>query len=86
MKVYAISDLHLSLSVDKPMNIFGPVWENYLEDIEKDWNKKVSAEDIVLIAGDISWAMRFDEAKNDLKYLKSFKGNKVFIKGNHDYW
>ena len=86
MKVFAISDFHLSLTADKPMNIFGPVWDNYLETIEKDWNKKVSDEDIVLIAGDISWAMRFSEAKEDLKYLMKLKGNKVFIKGNHDYW
>ena len=86
MKVFAISDFHLSLTADKPMNIFGPVWENYLETIEKDWNKKVSDDDIVLIAGDISWAMRFEEAKDDLKYLMRFKGNKVIIKGNHDYW
>lgn len=86
MKVFAISDFHLSLTADKPMNIFGPVWDNYLETIEKDWNKKVSDEDIVLIAGDISWAMRFSEAKEDLKYLMKLKGYKVFIKGNHDYW
>lgn len=86
MKVFAISDLHLSLNNDKPMDIFGPVWEDYLETIEKDWEKKVSDEDIVLIAGDISWAMRLSEVDPDLEYLCKFKGHKVIIKGNHDYW
>lgn len=86
MKIFAISDLHLSINSEKPMDIFGPVWENYLESIEKDWKDKVSKDDIVLIPGDISWAMRLDEAKEDLEYLKSFKGHKFIIKGNHDYW
>ena len=86
MKVFAISDLHLSINSEKPMDIFGPVWEGYLETIEKDWEDKVTDDDVVLIPGDISWAMRLSEAKADLEYLKHFKGNKVIIKGNHDYW
>ncbi|MBE5736297.1 MAG: serine/threonine protein phosphatase [Clostridiales bacterium] len=86
MKVFAISDLHLSINSPKPMDIFGPVWDGYLESIEKDWNNKVSDDDVVLIAGDISWAMRLREAIPDLEYIGSLKGNKVIIKGNHDYW
>lgn len=86
MKVFAISDLHLSINNDKPMDIFGPVWEGYLEKIEKDWDEKVGDDDLVLIAGDISWAMRLKEAKMDLEYLSNLKGKKVIIKGNHDYW
>ena len=86
MKVFAISDLHLSINSEKPMDIFGPVWEGYLETIENDWEDKVSEDDVVLIPGDISWAMRFSEAKADLEYLKGLKGNKIIIKGNHDYW
>ncbi|MBQ7351653.1 MAG: metallophosphoesterase [Clostridia bacterium] len=86
MKVFAISDLHLSINSEKPMDIFGPVWDGYLEEIEKDWNQKVSDDDVVLISGDISWAMRLGEAVDDLNYIKSLRGNKVIIKGNHDYW
>lgn len=86
MKIFAISDLHLSMNSSKPMDIFGPVWENYLDIIENDWKSKVSDEDLVLIAGDISWAMRISEAKEDLEYLCGLGGNKVIIKGNHDYW
>lgn len=86
MKVFAISDLHLSINSNKPMNIFGPVWENYLEEIETSWNSEVSDNDLVLIAGDISWAMKLSDAKADLEYLSRFKGKKVIIKGNHDYW
>ncbi len=86
MKVFAISDLHLSINNSKPMDIFGPVWDNYLTDIEQDWKKKVGENDIVLIPGDISWAMKFEDAKADLDYISNFNGIKVLLKGNHDYW
>lgn len=86
MKVFSISDLHLSINSNKPMNIFGPVWENYLEEIEQSWNDQVGDNDVVLIAGDISWAMKFEDAIPDLEYISRLKGYKVIIRGNHDYW
>lgn len=85
MKIYAISDLHLSINNPKPMNIFGAVWNNYLDDIESSL-ECVSADDIVLLAGDHSWAMTLDAAAPDLKYIGGFPGKKVLIRGNHDYW
>jgi len=86
MKIYAISDLHLSFGSNKPMDIFGESWENYLEKILEDWNRKVKDDDIVLIAGDISWAMKIEETKEDFVFLEKLNGKKVIIKGNHDYW
>ena len=86
MKVYAISDLHLSANVDKPMDIFGGAWDNYWEIIKNNWRKYITDEDIVLIAGDISWAMHLGEAIADLKEIGSLPGYKIIIKGNHDYW
>ncbi len=86
MKVFSISDLHLSVNNPKPMNIFGPVWDDYLNEILVNWEGAVSEEDIVLIAGDISWAMRLDEAVADLKLISKLKGRKVLLRGNHDYW
>ena len=86
MKIFAISDLHLCLSGAKPMDIFGATWENYLEEIKQDWNEKVSEEDIVLMSGDMSWALKLEEASKDLEYLSSLKGKKIIIRGNHDYW
>lgn len=86
MNVYAISDLHLSFSSDKPMDIFGGSWDNYWQKICEDWSSKVEADDIVLIAGDISWAMSLENAMADLKEIAKLKGKKIFIKGNHDYW
>ena len=86
MKVFSISDLHLSINNPKPMNIFGEVWEGYLENIAASWLENVSEEDVVLIAGDVSWAMKMDEVKPDLDYIARFPGKKVIIKGNHDYW
>ena len=86
MNVYAISDLHLSTVTPKPMDIFGGNWEGHFEKIKSDWLEKVEDEDIVLISGDISWAMKLEDALADLQLIATLPGRKVFIKGNHDYW
>lgn len=86
MRIFAIGDLHMSNSVDKPMNIFGSHWEGHESKIFSDWKNRVSDEDIVLIVGDISWASKLDDAKVDLDILNSLPGKKLLIKGNHDYW
>ena len=86
MKIFAISDLHLSNSCDKPMDIFGGNWEGYTEKIIENWNSKVSNDDIVLIAGDISWAMKLEEVSADLEWIDKLPGKKIIIKGNHEYW
>jgi len=86
MNVYAISDLHLSTTSDKPMDIFGGNWEGHFEKIKADWQEKVKDDDVVLIAGDISWAMKLDDALPDLRVLADLPGKKIFIRGNHDYW
>ena len=76
----------MSTTSDKPMDIFGTKWHNYLEKIRADWNEKVTDEDVVLIGGDISWAMDLSGALEDIKTLEDLKGKKVMVKGNHDYW
>lgn len=86
MKVFALSDLHLSTTVDKPMDIFGPSWKGHFEIVKKDWEEKVGEEDVVLLCGDFSWAMRLAEVKQDIELLSGLKGKKVIIRGNHDYW
>ncbi len=86
MKVFAISDLHISTNTNKPMDVFGGNWVGYLDKIRADWQKKVSDEDLVLIGGDISWAMDIDDAKKDIESFADLKGKKILIKGNHDYW
>ncbi len=86
MKVFAISDLHLSTTCNKPMNIFGPVWENYLDTVEQSWKQNVTENDVVVIAGDISWAMHLTDALPDLDYISSLPGKKILLRGNHDYW
>jgi predicted phosphohydrolase len=86
MKIFAISDLHISTNTDKPMDVFGGNWIDYLDKIFDDWNSKVSDDDFVLIGGDISWAMDINDAKLDLQSFSHLKGKKILIKGNHDYW
>lgn len=86
MKIFAISDLHLSGNNPKPMDIFGASWANYIQEIEDDWRSRVSPSDTVLIAGDISWAMNLENAKTDIDYIGSLPGKKIIIRGNHDYW
>ena len=86
MKVFAVSDPHLSFTAEKPMSIFGAVWENHWEAIAADWLEKVGADDIVLLPGDISWGMTTDEARKDLETIGAMPGKKIYVKGNHDYW
>lgn len=86
MAIFAISDLHLSLSGEKPMDVFGSRWENYIERMEAQWNCVVKPEDLVLIPGDISWAMYLEETKTDFTYLNRLPGQKLLLRGNHDYW
>ncbi len=87
MRVWAIGDLHLSFGVEgKKMDVFGPGWENHAEHIAAAWKATIKNEDLVLIPGDISWAMRLEDAAADLAWIHRLPGTKVMIKGNHDYW
>ena len=86
MKVFAIADLHLSTVSPKPMDVFGGGWEGHFEKIKSDWLARVGQDDVVLIAGDISWAMKMEDALHDLRALADLPGKKIFIRGNHDYW
>lgn len=85
MALFAIADTHLSFGTNKPMDTFQG-WNNYTEKLEKNWNMLVSENDTVVIAGDISWAMNFDELKADFQFIDNLNGNKIIFKGNHDYW
>lgn len=87
MKIFAIADLHLSIGVpQKKMDIFGSKWTGYMEKIAHNWKAVVSSQDLVLIPGDISWALKLEEALKDLEWIDTLPGTKVMIRGNHDYW
>ena len=85
MSLYAISDLHLSLSSDKPMDVFRG-WENYVERLKANWTRLIKDTDTVVIPGDISWALKLEETKEDFAFLNSLPGKKIILKGNHDLW
>lgn len=86
MNLYAISDLHLDLNGEKPMDIFGEQWVHHDEKIKKNWLEKVKDEDTVIIGGDISWSMRMNQGEVDLQWIHQLPGKKIIVKGNHDYW
>jgi len=86
MSVYVLSDTHLSITKNKPMDIFGRRWQNHTEKLRSEWLDTVSDGDTVVVPGDISWAMTLDEAEADLKFLDSLPGTKLIGRGNHDYW
>ncbi len=86
MSLFVIGDTHLSLAVDKPMDIFKG-WTDYIDRLKGNWNSVVGKNDTVVIPGDISWAMNFNEAVKDFAFLNNeLNGNKFILKGNHDYW
>lgn len=85
MSLFAIGDTHLSFGVNKPMDVFQG-WSGYERRLENNWNRIVSPEDTVVIAGDVSWAMTMEEALPDFRFLDSLNGTKIILKGNHDYW
>lgn len=85
MALYAIGDLHLSLNSNKSMEVFGPAWENYTERIRASLSQ-LTAEDVLVLAGDTSWGMNLEESVEDFRFLEQFPCKKYLIKGNHDYW
>lgn len=84
--IYAIGDMHLGFSQGKSMDQFGVHWEKHFDKIKINWMSQVKNEDLVLIAGDSSWAISLKEALPDLYFIRDLPGIKLFIKGNHDYW
>ncbi|MBR6681477.1 MAG: metallophosphoesterase [Clostridia bacterium] len=86
MSLFALSDTHLSLYNDKPMDVFGYRWQDYAQKLDRGWRAVVTDKDTVVIAGDVSWGINLEEAKMDLLYINSPPGQKIISKGNHDYW
>ena len=85
MALYAIGDTHLSLSVNKPMDVFGGGWEGYVDKLSQGLGG-LKAEDTLVLCGDISWGMSLEEAQADFAFLDALPGRKLILKGNHDYW
>jgi predicted phosphohydrolase len=86
MRIFAIGDTHLSRSGAKPMHVFGEHWRDHDVRIRANWNALATDQDVLLIAGDISWAMTLDEARPDFEFLAGLRGRKLLLRGNHDYW
>lgn len=86
MSIFTIADLHLPLSANKPMDIFGNRWQDYVNKIKKNWCAIVTDADTVIIPGDISWAINIEDADADFEFINSLPGKKLLGKGNHDFW
>ena len=90
MHIWAIGDLHLSFDENynlvKPMDIFSDIWRDHAEKIAHYWRENVSAEDTVLLAGDLSWALKPANARYDIAWINNLPGRKIAVKGNHDLW
>lgn len=86
MSIYAISDLHLSFSNPKPMDVFGDHWKDHHIKIIYNWDKYISDDDTVLLCGDHSWAIDIYDAAEDIDFICQRPGKKILIRGNHDYW
>ena len=85
MALYAIGDLHLGLSVDKPMDVFGPGWENHVQRLQEAFSK-LHDDDVTVLCVDTSWGIDFQESLADFQFIDALPGRKLILKGNHDYW
>lgn len=85
MSLYAIGDLHLSLAADKPMDVFGGVWENHTQKLREGFSA-LTEEDVTVLCGDLSWGMGLKETGEDFRFVASLPGKKIILKGNHDFW
>ena len=78
MALYAIGDLHLSLGTNKPMDVFGPKWANYVERIRENFSK-LNDDDVIVIAGDISWGMSLEQSLPDFQFIDALPGRKILL-------
>jgi predicted phosphohydrolase len=85
MALYAIGDLHLSQSMDKPMDVFGEKWKDHAEKLKIGFSH-LRDEDLTVLCGDLSWAMDLEQAREDFRFIHALPGQKIVLKGNHDYW
>lgn len=85
MSLYAIGDLHLSLSTHKSMEVFGSRWDNYIAKIQAAF-QALTEDDVCVLCGDLSWSMGLQNTKEDFLFLDKLPGKKILLKGNHDYW
>lgn len=85
MALYVIGDLHLSLTGEKPMDVFGEKWANHVERTREAFSH-LHDDDVTVLAGDSSWGMSLDGAREDFAFLDALPGKKILLKGNHDYW
>ncbi len=87
MQIFGLSDLHLSFSSDKPMDVFGEHWRDHADKMAAAWDALVTNDDVVLCPGDLSWALRLEGASRDLAWIAARPGRcKILVRGNHDYW
>lgn len=86
MKIFAMSDLHLSEASEKPMDVFGQRWKNHTEKMKNNWDQHLTDDDVMIISGDISWGLQMEEALPDLEWIHNRPGLKLITKGNHDLW
>ena len=85
-RFFAIADTHLSFTSDKPMGVFGEAWKDHANRLAEIWREEVTEDDTTIVVGDISWAMKLEDAIPDLNYLHELPGKKLLLRGNHDLW
>ena len=84
MRLFAIGDTHLPSTRGKTMDRFG--WTGHPVPLAEAWDRTVTPEDAIIVAGDISWATKHAEVADDLAWLEARPGKKILLRGNHDYW
>ncbi|HLY26788.1 MAG TPA: metallophosphoesterase [Aggregatilineales bacterium] len=85
-RFWAIGDTHLSLAKPKDMSRFSERWLDHIDRLAREWKREIAPNDVVLLAGDVSWAQSVNKVLPDLGWLRTLPGRKVLLRGNHDHW
>jgi uncharacterized protein len=86
MRIWAISDLHLSFARPESREHFAGRWRDHAAKVERLWMATVGRGDLVLLPGDLSMARNHRDLQPDFTWLDRLPGTKVISAGNHDTW
>jgi len=76
MRIFAIGDLHLAGGTGKTMDRFGENWIGHDRKIFEAWDRIGGDDDVLILAGDTTWAAKLEAALPDLERIGQMKAER----------